>query len=185
MTNNPWIPHKPGDPMPVDGDTVVEFQGGFGTRFPASWIDWKYITAYRIHKPEHHTGAPVVSGGGTQQNEYSKQAARHEKIKAEHKKEREMKYKAGDEVTVKFTLDPVWAKRLSEGDYVDACFDDTHIIAHQPAPEPVVFHFGLRNDGGWEIIQNSKCMDFTDEVHTKITVALNPATKEVKAEVVG
>lgn len=175
-TGDGWIQHRPGDPMPVDGDTLIDVQYKNGNEehaYKANKWDWDdcyagyNVTAYRIHKPDT-------------QLEYSKQTARHEKIKAEHEKEREMKYKAGDEVTVKFTIDPRWAKRLSEGDYVDTCFDETNIIAHQPAPEPVVGYVVVSNKGRVFCDENRPLSN--GEI--KFRYEVNPATKEVKAEVV-
>lgn len=58
-----WHPHKPGDPMPVDGETevFVRLRGGWESRSPdrASWRYWgktnalgeSEIVAYRYAKP--------------------------------------------------------------------------------------------------------------------------------------
>ena len=62
-----WHKHKPGDPMPVDGDTVVEvrFRGGNESgRLSARAFDWgKFdnapyadITAYRVVEPAKPSG---------------------------------------------------------------------------------------------------------------------------------
>lgn len=169
-----WIKHKPGDPMPVDGDCLVEVKFGDGTKkegpapassWPTCWQKYgpepRYeITAYRIHK-----------------------------------KEREMKYKAGDSLHIK--LNEYTAERMNES-YLE---ENGHnwkkhgtiktlwgcpIISHEPAPEPVVGYFNVYPDGA--IIQHKdaegakrNCMDGLI-AHVRLTVF--PATKEVKAEIV-
>lgn len=148
-----WIKHVPGDPMPVEGDTLVScrLKNNQETSIrPAAGFDWGddgggyNITAYRIHKPEQQ-------------------------------KEREMKYKAG---TITLNISQSDADILNRGNSIIAC--GSQIIAHEPAPEPIVGYVYYADGHLVPFVDVLKCGSQTP----KIRIIFNPATKEVKAEVV-
>lgn len=156
MTNNPWIKHTPGDPMPVDGETVVEIEIGRGkytvtdTR-KANAVNWAAntsVVAYRIHK-----------------------------------KERQMKYKAGDRLRVEIELDASTAGIMNHEPL--KTLYGCPVISHEPAPEPIVGYvdYDPYEPNGLKYVAALE----TDRMlhgQTRIRITYSPATKEVKAEIV-
>lgn len=160
MTNNPWISHTPGDPMPVDGECVVEIEIGRGKykitdkrkAGAVNWADNTSVVAYRIHKPEQQ-------------------------------KEKEVTYKKGDTVTFQKVLTASEAELLNhDSSLALLCKDISH---REPAPEPIVGYvdYDPHEPNGLKYVAALE----TDRMlhgQTRIRITYSPATKEVKAEIV-
>ena len=155
-----WIKHVPGDPMPVDGDAevYVRFADGQegGKSLAKNWA-WFPVSPNKATITAYRIHKP---------------------------EEREMKYKAGDRVTLQ--IDVATANQLNSGHGLVSTFYGNDVIAHEPAPEPVVGYVFLTEDKTmpFSALHPSHVSNGNKYPRTAIRLTVFPATKEVKAEVV-